>query len=79
MVEYCAAKYVERQRDLLYRMYITDAIKARYDLNVRYYDLAFPDLQQEETEEEAERKAEEIKNRIKNGVNRLGSNEDIEV
>ncbi len=72
VTEYVLNTYMERERNRLYQVYITDAIKYAFNLPLRYYDVAYTGLQEEEEDEEET--AEEIKNRIMDGLNRLGSN-----
>lgn len=37
-MRYVKARYKENQRELAYRIYVTDALKSRWGLNSRYYD-----------------------------------------
>ena len=37
-MRYVKARYKENQRELAYRIYVTDALKAFGGLNARYYD-----------------------------------------
>ena len=38
-MRYVTARYNTQQRELAYRIYVTDALKAIGGLNARYYDL----------------------------------------
>lgn len=56
LVEYVAAMYVEYEKDMIYRVYITEAIKNYMRLNMGYWELINKRNEKEET-----RSAEEIK------------------
>lgn len=63
-MRYVTARYNENQRELAYRIYITDSLKAYLGLNIRYADLFTP----EET-----RTAEEVIDGVKDKLRQLGS------
>ena len=56
MIDHCVSAFLKSQKDELYRMYVTDALKAIGNLNIRYADYFKP----QET-----RTADEIVNGIK--------------
>lgn len=64
-MRYVTARYKEKQRELAYRIYVTDALKAFGGLNRRYYDVI--DVKPQET-----RTAEEIKDNIRHKLTALG-------
>ena len=42
MIEHCASAFAKKQKELLYRYYVTDALKvinSKYELRSRFYDL----------------------------------------
>ena len=41
-MEYVAARYLNYLDEMQYRIYITDTLKACFELNVRWYDLIRP-------------------------------------
>lgn len=63
MIDHCMSAFLEKQKVELYRMYVTDALKAAYHLNFRYKEY----FDKPET-----RSAEEIKNSIKDKLKNLG-------
>lgn len=63
-MRYVMGRVEKEEHDMIYRIYITDSLKAISGLNVRYYDLI--DNSPVET-----RTADEIKDHIKNKVNNL--------
>ena len=64
-MRYVTARYNEKQRELAYRIYVTDALKAFGGLNRRYYDVI--DVKPQET-----RTAEEITDNIRHKLTALG-------
>lgn len=63
-MRYVTARYNENQRELAYRIYITDSLKFYLGLNIRYADIFAP----EET-----RTAEEVIDGVKDKLRQLGS------
>ena len=55
-------------QEQIYRVYVTDALKAKIGLNARYYELAFP-------RKLDERSGEEISNSIMEKLKKLGGEE----
>lgn len=66
MIDYCVSAFLERRKEELYRIYVTDALKAQFRLNVRYADILKP----AET-----RTSEEIIEGIKGKLKNLGEGE----
>ena len=64
-MRYVTARYNKQQRELAYRIYVTDALKSRWGLNVRYYD--FIDNKPEDS-----RTADEVVNNIRHKLTALG-------
>lgn len=62
-MRYATARYNQNQRDWVYRIYVTDALKVLGGLNIRYADVFGP----EET-----RTADEIIDGIKDKLRQLG-------
>lgn len=71
-MRYAIARFKTEQRNLAYRIYITDSLKAIGRLDRRYIDSIADDFK--ETLEPSE-SAEDIISRIQNGVNNLGKEE----
>ena len=64
-MRYLKARYEQNQREWAYRIYVTDALKSFFGLDLRYADLFVP--QKVET-----RTAEEIISNISEGLAKLG-------
>ena len=64
-MRYVKARYKEKQRELAYRIYVTDALKAHWGLNARYYD--FIDDKPQDT-----RTADEVVDGIRQKLTALG-------
>lgn len=62
-MRYVTARYNENQRELAYRIYVTDSLKSYLGLNIRYADIFSP----EET-----RTAEEVIDGVKDKLRQLG-------
>lgn len=62
------ARFTTEQREIAYRIYVTDSLKSIGRLNKRYFDLISDDFVQVHEPTET---ADEIVNRIKNGINNL--------
>ena len=71
MIDHCVSAFLERKKEELFRVYVTDALKAAYHLNIRYADLFTPP----ETRTE-----EEIISSIRGKLRKLGgdNNEPIQ-
>lgn len=63
MVDHCVAAFSEYKKEEAFRYYLTDALKAKWQLNIRYADLFKP----QET-----RTAEQIIKGISAKLNALG-------
>lgn len=63
-MQYASARHKSEMRDIIYRTYITDALKAKLGLNIRFYDLAYIPKEM--------RSADEIINRVGDTLSRLG-------
>ena len=68
VIEHCISTFKALQEEKIYRVYVTDALRALLHGNdiARYYDLISPEEKKQET-------AEEIKERIMSGLNAIGS------
>lgn len=64
-MRYVAARYEQEQRDRAYRFYVTDALKAIGNLNLRYADII-----KDDAVEDAD--PDEIISRIRGKLKRLG-------
>ena len=64
VIEHCVSALLERKKAEIYRVYVTDALRAAYKLDVRYADLWKP----QET-----RTSEEIISTLKGKLAKLGS------
>lgn len=51
-MRYVNARYLKEYRDRMYRIYITDALKAIGNLNIRYVDFIKPSKVDTRTEQE---------------------------
>lgn len=71
-MRYAIARFKSEQRNLVYRVYVTDSLKAIGRLDRRFFDSIADDFR--ETLEPSE-SAEDIISRIQNGVNNLGKEE----
>lgn len=81
MIDYCISSFLKRQEEKLYRMYVTDALKAITEntqnfaggvtLNKRYIDLITRDKEPEDAEKEG-MEANEIVDRITQKLMKLG-------
>lgn len=65
-MDFCISAFLDKRKEELYRIYVTDALKEYLHLNIRYADLFKP----KET-----RTAEEIIGGISDKLTRLGGNE----
>ena len=65
-MRYVTARLIEESRDLTYRIYVTDALKALVSGSVRYVDL----IQRKYKVET--RSPEEIVDHVKNGLLKMG-------
>lgn len=80
MIDYCVSAFFKRQEEKIYRVYITDALKAICEntanfaggsvIKSRYYDLIDRPHKQEE-EKSDEEKAQEIIDRISDGLKKI--------
>ena len=68
LTEYVADAYTQDEKEMIYRVYITEAIKHRMGLNMGYWEL----INGESNVKEDERSAEEIKLSF---INRLNGEE----
>lgn len=66
-MRYVTARLLEESRDLTYRIYVTDSLKALTEANVRYIDLIHQQKQKVET-----RTSNEIVDNIKQGLMKIG-------
>ena len=66
-MRYVTARLLDESRDLTYRIYVTDCLKALADGNIRYIDL----IQQQKKKVET-RTSNEIVNDIKQGLMKIG-------
>lgn len=64
-MRYVTARYKEKQRELAYRIYVTDALKSRWGLNARYYDFI-------DNKPQDNRTAEEVIDGIRHKLTALG-------
>ena len=71
-MRYAVTRFKTEQRNIAYRIYITDSLKAIGRLDRRYFDSIADDFK--ETLEPSE-SAEDIISRLQNGVNNLGKEE----
>ena len=71
-MRYAIARFKTEQRNLAYRIYITDSLKAIGRLDRRYFDSIADDFRETLKPSES---AEDIISRIQNGVNNLGKEE----
>jgi hypothetical protein len=71
-MRYAVARFKTEQRDLAYRIYITDSLRAIGRLDRRYFDSIADDFRKTLKPSES---AEDIISRIQNGVNNLGKEE----
>lgn len=66
LTEYVADAYTQDEKEMIYRVYVTEAIKHYLHMNMGYWELI-----NGKNDEEEERSAEEIKLSF---INRLGGN-----
>lgn len=66
MIDFCINAYNNKQKELIYKAYVTEALRGMCKMNVSYIDLI-----NTQKEPEEERSAEEIKTSIKDGLNNL--------
>lgn len=71
-MRYAVARFKTEQRDLAYRIYVTDSLKVIGRLDRRYVDSIADDFRKTLKPSES---AESIISRIQNGVNKLGKEE----
>ena len=71
-MRYAIARFKTEQRNLAYRIYITDSLKAIGRLDRRYFDSIADDFRETLKPSES---SEDIISRIQNGVNNLGKEE----
>lgn len=71
-MRYAVARFKTEQRDLAYRIYITDSLRVIGRLDRRYFDSIADDFKETIKPSES---AEDIISRIQNGVNKLGKEE----
>ena len=71
-MRYAVTRFKTEQRNLAYRIYITDSLKAIGRLDRRYFDSIADDFRETLKPSES---AEDIISRIQNGVNKLGKEE----
>jgi len=67
VIDHCVSAFLERKEWELYRIYMTDALKAKWDLSYRYKSLFDPP----ET-----RSAKDIINHMKNKIRQVGGTEE---
>ena len=60
-VRYARARYVHHNRELTYRIYLTDALKVVANLEVRYADYVLPQKKAEEPEQIIDRISDKLK------------------
>ena len=68
-MRYAVTRFKTEQRNIAYRIYITDSLKAVGRLDRRYFDSIADDFRKTLKPSES---AEDIISRIQNGVNKLG-------
>jgi hypothetical protein len=71
-MRYAVARFKTEQRDLAYRIYVTDSLRVIGRLDRRYFDSIADDFRETLKPSES---AEDIISRIQNGVNNLGKEE----
>lgn len=71
-MRYAVTRFKTEQRNIAYRIYITDSLKAIGRLDRRYFDSIADDFRKTLKPSES---AEDIISRIQNGVNKLGKEE----
>lgn len=67
MIDHCVSAFLERKEWELYRIYMTDALKAKWELNYRYKSLFDPP----ET-----RTAAEVISHMKDKIRQVGGDQD---
>lgn len=65
LTDYVTAKYNTAEKEMLYRVYVTESIKAYLKLEIGYWEM----LNQGKNEHKEERSAEEIKLSFMNRLN----------
>lgn len=63
MIDCCVSAFLQEKKKELYRVYVTDALKAQFKLNIRYADIFKPP---------EKRTAKEIISGISEKLNSLG-------
>ena len=71
-MRYAVTRFKTEQRNIAYRIYITDSLKAIGRLDRRYFDSIADDFRKTLKSSES---AEDIISRLQNGVNNLGKEE----
>lgn len=71
-MRYVVTRFKTEQRNIAYRIYITDSLKAIGRLDRRYFDSIADDFRKTSKPSES---AEDIISRLQNGVNNLGKEE----
>ena len=71
-MRYAVTRFKTEQRNIAYRIYITDSLKAIGRLDRRYFDYIADDFRKSLKLSES---AEDIISRLQNGVNNLGKEE----
>lgn len=71
-MRYAVTRFKTEQRNIAYRIYITDSLKAIGRLDRRYFDSIADDFRKTLKPSES---AEDIISRLQNGVNNLGKGE----
>ena len=82
VVEHCISTFHQKQREMMYRVYVTDALKDLIEVQVargggnikyrRFYDFIKEKPEKEQAEEQPEETAEDIIARIKNNMIDMG-------
>ncbi len=82
MVEHCISTFHKNQKEMMYRIYVTDALKDLIEVQVakgggdikyrRFYDFIKEKPEKEQAEEQPEETAEDIIARIKNNMIDMG-------
>ena len=82
VVEHCISTFHKNQKEMMYRIYVTDALKDLIEVQVtrgggdikyrRFYDFIKEKPEKEQTEEHPEETAEDIIARIKNNMFNMG-------
>lgn len=66
-MRYCEAAYYKHEEDLLYRIYISDSLRALghgYGLDIRFFDILHPTVEESRT-------SDEIIDEISKGLDKL--------